>query len=229
MKKNIIIVVVVAVLLVLMLSIGESKASDYVPNYIVENIDGKDIYTIENTSYIKTEEETNIVIIDVVNFGMMVAELYPDIAPITVANFKSLVSDSFYDGLTFHRVIKDFMIQAGDPTGTGAGGSDNTIKGEFSKNGIENNLSHTYGVLSMARQSADEDTEQTMNSASSQFFIVQDNCSHLDGSYAAFGKVINGLEVIDAIAEVSTNSSDKPLEDVVIKTIEFAREYKEGE
>lgn len=132
--------------------------------------------------------------IDVANYGVITAELYADIAPITVTNFVDLVNQHFYDGLTFHRIISGFMIQGGDPLGNGTGGSENTIKGEFSANGIENPLKHTRGVLSMARSIA-------YNSASSQFFIMHADASHLDGSYAAFGKVITGMDVVDAICE----------------------------
>lgn len=126
--------------------------------------------------------------------GAIVAELYADTAPITVANFLSLVDSGFYDGLTFHRIISGFMIQGGDPNGNGTGGSSQRIKGEFSANGVQNDLKHTRGVLSMARSSA-------MDSASSQFFIMHADAPHLDGQYAAFGKVISGMEVVDAICE----------------------------
>lgn len=160
------------------------------------------------------DEETNYVVIQVKEHGSIVVELFPDVAPITVENFKKLVSEDFYDGLTFHRVIKNFMIQGGDPKGNGTGGSDEEIVGEFSANGIENNLKHTRGVLSMARSN-------DPNSASSQFFICHADSAHLNGNYAAFGKVVYGLEVVDSIAAVRTNSSDKPLTNVVIKSIDF--------
>lgn len=124
-----------------------------------------------------------------------VMTLYPDVAPITCENFESLVSEGFYDGLTFHRVCDDFMAQGGDPNGNGTGGSANTIKGEFAQNGVENNLSHQRGVVSMARSSE-------MDSASSQFFICYTDCSFLDGAYAAFGEVTEGMEVIDSFLEV---------------------------
>ncbi len=136
-------------------------------------------------------EKTNIII--ETSEGTIKAELYPEIAPITVANFQNLISEGFYDGLTFHRVIEGFMIQGGDPKGNGTGGSDKKIKGEFSANGVENNLKHERGVLSMARSS-------NMNSASSQFFIMHEEAPHLDGQYAAFGKVTDGIEVVDKIA-----------------------------
>ena len=150
--------------------------------------------------------------IEMENGGIMRLELYPDIAPITVENFLDLVNDGFYDGLIFHRVINNFMIQGGDPTGTGMGGSENTIKGEFAQNGVKNDLSHTRGVISMARS-------QSYDSASSQFFIVHQDSTYLDGSYAAFGKMVDGYDVLDEIATTPTDSSDKPLTDQVIKTI----------
>lgn len=127
--------------------------------------------------------------------GTFIITLYPDVAPITCENFESLVSDGFYDGLTFHRVVDDFMAQGGDPKGNGTGGSAQTIKGEFSANGVENNLSHQRGVVSMARS-------QAMDSASSQFFICYDDCAFLDGNYAAFGEVTEGMDVVDSFLEV---------------------------
>ena len=158
------------------------------------------------------KEENPMVEIEMENGGIMRLELYPDIAPITVENFLDLVNDGFYDGLIFHRVINNFMIQGGDPTGTGMGGSENTIKGEFAQNGVKNDLSHTRGVISMARS-------QSYDSASSQFFIVHQDSTYLDGSYAAFGKMVDGYDVLDEIATTPTDSSYKPLTDLVIKTI----------
>lgn len=137
--------------------------------------------------------------------GIIKAELYPEIAPNTVNNFISLINKEFYDGLIFHRVIKGFMIQGGDPEGVGIGGPGYSIKGEFAMNGFENNLAHTEGVLSMARS-------QMPNSAGSQFFIMHKDAPHLDGQYAAFGKVTEGMEVVNAIAETKTDYSDAPLE-----------------
>lgn len=139
-------------------------------------------------------------------------ELYPDAAPITVANFEKLVKEGFYDGLIFHRVIKDFMIQGGDPTGTGMGGADEKIKGEFIINGVNNMVRHERGVISMAR-SADP------NSASSQFFIVHKTSPHLNGQYAAFGKVVEGMDVVDEIAEAATDYTDKPTTPQVMKKV----------
>lgn len=158
--------------------------------------------------------ETINIKIEMENGKQMYAELYPKTAPITVDNFVSLIKEHFFDGLIFHRVIAGFMIQGGDPTGTGMGGSKNNIKGEFLANGVVNNLKHTRGVLSMARS-------MDPNSASSQFFIMHQDAPHLDGQYAAFGKITKGIEVVDEIASVKTNSNDKPLEEQKIKTIEL--------
>ena len=146
------------------------------------------------------------------NGDVIKAELYPDIAPISVNNFISLINKKFYDGLIFHRVIRGFMIQGGDPEGTGCGGPGYSIKGEFSANGVENNLEHTEGVLSMARSMAPD-------SAGSQFFIMHKNAPHLDGSYAAFGKVIEGMDVVNKIAETATDYSDRPLEEQKLKSV----------
>ena len=141
------------------------------------------------------------------------AELYPEKAPNTVNNFLSLVRHGFYDGLTFHRVIEGFMIQGGDPAGNGTGGPGYTIKGEFRMNGFAgNDIKHLRGVLSMARS-------MMPDSAGSQFFIMHENASHLDGQYAAFGKVIEGMDVVDAIAKTATDMRDKPLEPQMIKTV----------
>ncbi|MCI8388657.1 MAG: peptidylprolyl isomerase [Clostridiales bacterium] len=144
--------------------------------------------------------------------GVITLQLYPDVAPITVANFEKLVKEGFYDGLIFHRVINGFMIQGGDPTGTGMGGSPETIKGEFKTNGVTNNLSHTRGTISMART-------QVKDSASSQFFICHEDATFLDGEYAAFGCVVDGIEVVDKIAGVDTDMRDKPVKDVRMKKV----------
>lgn len=143
------------------------------------------------------------------NGKKMKIELYPDKAPITVANFEKLVKEGFYDGLTFHRIIPGFMIQGGDPEGTGMGGSKDKIKGEFASNGVKNDIKHTRGVISMARS-------MMKDSASSQFFIMHADAPHLDGDYAAFGKVVEGLEVIDEIASVETDYNDRPAEPQVM-------------
>ena len=153
-----------------------------------------------------------IVTIEMENGKTITAELYPEIAPNTVANFVSLVQSGFYDGVIFHRVIPGFMIQGGDPNGTGMGGPGYTIKGEFARNGFrQNNLRHTRGVLSMART-------MMPNSAGSQFFIMHANAPHLDGDYAAFGKVTEGMETVDAIASTRTGFQDRPVEEQKIKT-----------
>ena len=153
------------------------------------------------------------------------AELYPDIAPQSVNNFISLIKKEFYNGLIFHRVIPGFMIQGGDPQGTGMGGPGYSIKGEFASNGFSNDLKHTAGVLSMARS-------MMPDSAGSQFFIMHKTSPHLDGEYAAFGKIIEGQDVIDAIAVVDTDRNDRPLEPQVMKTVTvetFGEEYPEPE
>lgn len=152
-----------------------------------------------------------IVTFEMENGGIIKAELYPEIAPNTVNNFISLVSNGFYNGIIFHRVIRGFMIQGGCPDGTGMGGPGYSIKGEFNQNGFTNNLKHEPGVLSMART-------MMPNSAGSQFFIMHENSPHLDGAYAAFGKVTEGMDVVNAIAETATDFRDKPLEDQKIKT-----------
>ena len=196
-------------------------------NYTIDDVDGKTVYIIEQGKYEQVEEETNMIAIEVRNKGLIIAELYPETAPITVENYKKLVKNKFYDGLTFHRVIKDFMIQTGDPTATGTGGSNEKIKGEFEINGVENPLEHKRGVLSMARAGNDPETEATMNSASSQFFIVQKDSPHLNGKYAAFGEVIKGMDVVDSIAVEATDANDKPINTVTINTIRFVKEYNQ--
>ena len=153
-----------------------------------------------------------MVIIEMDNGGIIKLEIDEKAAPVTAANFLKLVKEGFYDGLTFHRVIKGFMIQGGDPLGNGTGGSKNTIKGEFAANGFNNPIKHTRGVISMAR-AMDPD------SASSQFFIMHADAPHLDGSYAAFGHVVEGLDTVDEIASVRTNFLDKPLTPVVMKRV----------
>ena len=151
-------------------------------------------------------------IIEVEKFGTIELELYKDVAPISVDNFVKLANKGFYNGLTFHRIIRGFMIQGGCPLGNGTGGPGYTIKGEFAANGINNPIKHERGVISMARA-------MDPNSAGSQFFIMHKDAPHLDGQYAAFGKVSKGIEVVDAIASVNTNYYDAPLQKVVIKSI----------
>jgi peptidyl-prolyl cis-trans isomerase B (cyclophilin B) len=166
-----------------------------------------------------------IVTITMANGEVMKAELYPEIAPNTVNNFISLVKKGYYDGLIFHRVIAGFMIQGGCPNGNGMGGPGYSIKGEFSQNGFKNTLKHTEGVLSMARA-------MNPNSAGSQFFIMHQNSPHLDGQYAAFGKLVEGLDVVDSIAQVGTDWSDRPMVPQIIEsmTVEtFGVEYPEPE
>ena len=153
-----------------------------------------------------------IVTIEMESGAVMSGELYPEIAPNTVNNFIALANSGFYDGVVFHRVIPGFMIQGGDPDGNGTGGPGYEIKGEFSANGFENNLSHTRGVISMARSSS-------FDSAGSQFFIMHDDAPHLDGQYAAFGKVIEGIEEVDRICSVRTDYNDKPRVPQVMKKV----------
>ncbi len=159
------------------------------------------------------------------NGDIMKAELYPEIAPVSVNNFISLINKNFYDGLIFHRVIRGFMIQGGDPEGTGMGGPGYSIKGEFASNGVKNDLKHTEGVLSMARS-------MMPDSAGSQFFIMHKTSPHLDGQYAAFGKVIEGMDVVNKIAETATDYNDRPLEEQRLKSVTvecFGVEYPEPE
>ena len=157
-----------------------------------------------------------MIIMELENGKTIEIELYPEIAPISCENFTKLVQDGFYDGLTFHRVIPGFMIQGGCPNGTGMGGPGYTIRGEFAANGVKNPLEHTRGILSMAR-AMDPD------SAGSQFFIMHDDAPHLDGQYAAFGKVTEGMETVDAIASVKCNYNDKPLQDQRMATVTVDR------
>ncbi len=164
-----------------------------------------------------------VITIEMMNGKKITAELYPETAPNTVRNFISLVKKGFYDGLIFHRVISGFMIQGGCPNGTGTGGPGYSIKGEFAQNGFPNSLRHTRGVLSMARA-------MSPNSAGSQFFIMHEDAPHLDGAYAAFGKVTDGMDVVDEIAGVRTDYSDRPLKEQKIKAITaetFGEEYPE--
>lgn len=166
-----------------------------------------------------------IVTITMENGDVIKAELYPEIAPNTVNNFISLINHNFYDGVCFHRVIKGFMLQGGDPDGNGTGGPGYEIKGEFTHNGFKNDLKHTAGVLSMART-------MIPDSAGSQFFIMHKNAPHLDGAYAAFGKVTEGMEVVNQIAETDTDYSDRPLDEQKIKSMTvdtFGVDYPEPE
>lgn len=175
------------------------------------NDSGKEIYISKETE--KKENDKNpVATIEMEDGKVIKLELYPEIAPNTVRNFISLANNKFYDGLIFHRVISGFMIQGGDPEGTGMGGPDYSIYGEFTNNDFENTLLHTKGVISMARS-------RDNNSAGSQFFIMHGDAPNLDGDYAAFGKVIEGLDVVDSIAKMETGSNDKPKKDIKIKFI----------
>ena len=168
------------------------------------------------SKYVKTNEITDLVMITMESGKSIVVKLDPANAPITVANFQKLVSEGFYNGLIFHRVIAGFMVQGGDPTGTGMGGSKETIKGEFLMNGVRNTLSHKRGVISMARTNVPD-------SASSQFFICHADCAFLDGQYAAFGAVVDGMDAVDDIAAVPTDRMDKPLRDQRMKEVCFVK------
>jgi peptidyl-prolyl cis-trans isomerase B (cyclophilin B) len=166
-----------------------------------------------------------IITFEMENGDIMKAELYPEVAPNTVNNFISLVSSGFYDGVIFHRVIQGFMLQGGDPDGTGMGGPGYGIKGEFSQNGVKNDLIHSAGVLSMARS-------MMPNSAGSQFFIMHKDAPHLDGAYAAFGKITEGMDIVDKIAGVRTDRSDRPMDEQKIKSVTvetFGVEYPQPE
>ncbi len=165
--------------------------------------------------YNKTDKITDYVTIEMENGDKITVKLDASAAPLTVENFRKLVSENFYDGIIFHRVIKGFMIQGGDPTGTGMGGSKKKIKGEFASNGVKNPISHRRGVISMART-------QIPDSASSQFFICHADATFLDGEYAAFGEVVEGMEAVDRIAETQTDFRDKPLKDQKIRSVYFS-------
>jgi len=169
--------------------------------------------TAQTANNDKAASNYPIVTMEVEKFGTITLELYPDVAPNTVANFVELANKGFYNGLTFHRIISGFMIQGGCPNGDGMGNPGYSIKGEFSANGVKNNLKHTRGVISMARNNI------SMDSAGSQFFIMHADASYLDGQYAAFGKVIEGMDVVDAIATTPTYASDRPRKEVVIKSV----------
>ena len=183
--------------------------------------------TAANSAISDTTDETSSRLTSTADGGEIVITLHPDYAPITCENFEKLVGEGFYDGLTFHRVVEGFMAQGGDPEGTGMGGSEETIKGEFSSNGVENELSHTRGVVSMAR-SMDPD------SASSQFFICyDDSCTFLDGNYAAFGEVTEGMEVVDDFLKVprqlgSDNEISSPEKPIVMNKVEMIEDDSEG-
>lgn len=183
----------------------------------------KKIIEINNNEKVITMNKNPIATIEMNDSKIIKVELYPDVAPNTVNNFISLANNGFYDGLTFHRVIYGFMIQGGCPEGTGMGGPGYSIKGEFAANGFDNQLKHTAGVISMARS-------MMPDSAGSQFFIMHKDAPHLDGQYAAFGKVVEGMDVVNQIAETDTDFSDKPYDDQIIKSIKvetFGVDYPE--
>ncbi|GAA0857124.1 peptidylprolyl isomerase [Clostridium nitritogenes] len=213
--KFIAILAISAVLSISIVGCSNSKSNEKV----------KEDNTKKQTEEKIDEKDLPEVTIKVKDYGTMKGVLYPNKAPNTVNNFIALANSGFYDNLTFHRVIKDFMIQGGDPEGTGTGGPGYSIKGEFSSNGFDNDLKHTEGVLSMAR-ARDKD------SGGSQFFIMTKDSPHLDGDYAAFGKITEGLDVLHKIEDVKTDSNDKPLNEVKIESIKVdtkGKEYKETE
>ncbi len=196
MKKNILLLVLVLILALMVVGCGIKQPT----NDDVENASGDTQMGIQDEEEVTEnkydEVETNpVATFEIENMGIIKMELYPQIAPETVENFISLVESGFYDGLTFHRTIPGFVIQGGDPSGDGTGGPDYTIIGEFANNGIENNLSHTRGIVSMARG-------QEYNSAGSQFFVIAEDSTYLDGDYAAFGKVVEGMDVVDSIVNL---------------------------
>ena len=201
---------IIALLLVLVISVfAFASCQEETPKFEDLDLTEADVANFEETT-----KRTDYVLIKVKDQGDILVRLFPEVAPETVENFKELVADEFYDGLIFHRVIKDFMIQGGGFKPDMTQKKADAIKGEFKSNGFENNLLHVRGVLSMARTSVKD-------SASSQFFIMHKDSPHLDGEYAAFGIVVDGIEVVDAIAGVKTNYNDQPMEDVVITSIRF--------
>lgn len=176
------------------------------------------------------EGENPVAKIEVSGYGNIYIELYPDVAPNTVNNFISLANSGFYDGVIFHRVIENFMIQTGDPEGTGMGGPGYTISGEFSDNGFKNELAHKRGVISMARMGKDYNGVKAYDSAGSQFFIVHKDSPFLNRQYAAFGQVISGMDVVDAIAESETDNQDRPVKEIVMEKVSvetFGKTYEE--
>ncbi len=188
------------------------------PNRIAPKADEIDLSELASLDGVtESETPTDYVLIDVKSYGKILIRLYPDVAPASVENFKALVSEKFYDGVIFHRVIKGFMIQGGDPDGTGTGGSGTNIFGEFASNGFVNNLAHKRGVVSMARSGLP-------NSASSQFFIchADSGVAHLDGDYASFGYVVYGMDTVDKIAKVNVDGNDKPLAKIEMTSVRFA-------
>lgn len=209
MRKRIIgTLLIIAITSMALIGCSASKKDD---TNLQGNSNNKEIYLSKETEK-KTDDKNPVATIEMDDGKIIKLELYPEIAPNTVRNFISLANSKFYDGLIFHRVISGFMIQGGDPEGTGMGGPEYSIYGEFTNNEFENTLLHTKGVISMARS-------RDNNSAGSQFFIMHGDSPNLDGDYAAFGKVIEGMDVVDSIAQVETDSKDKPKKDVKIKSI----------
>ena len=220
MKNKILVTTVILLLLLTLTACSKGKKTT---TEDLLNID----YNVEGheTTLSKYDTTNPVVALYLENYGSIVIELYKDVATNTVNNFISLVNKGYYDGLIFHRVIRGFMIQGGCPNGTGMGGPGYSIKGEFAQNGVENNLVHDAGVLSMARA-------MHPDSAGSQFFIMHKKAPHLDGAYAAFGKITEGMDVVNKIAETATDYSDRPLEEQKMKkvTVEtFGEEYQEPE
>ena len=213
-RENLIVAIVTVALIVLI--VGGIVIASVLANRPIYDLADKKSYTVSETAtnYVKlnvsyTDDEGKK------HNGDIIVKLDPESAPITVANFQKLVGEGFYDGLIFHRVIENFMIQGGDPQGNGTGGSSEKIKGEFSANGVDNPIKHERGVISMARGS------YSMDSASSQFFIVHKTYPSLDGQYAAFGHVVFGMTSVDGIATIATNSNDKPLKNAIIESAVF--------
>ena len=227
-------ILTVATVAVIVVIVGAIVLTSILANRPIYDLADKDSYTVSKTAtnYVKlnvsyTDDEGNK------HNGDIIVKLDPTNAPITVANFQKLVGEGFYDGLIFHRVIENFMIQGGDPEGTGVGGSDEDIKGEFSKNGVNNTIKHERGVISMARSGEQYDAYGNLidtgyDTASSQFFIVHQTSAHLDGNYAAFGHVVFGMTSVDGIANLTTDGDDKPLKDAIIESAVFVN-YNEEE
>ena len=220
MKRIICLILALIMCAFVLISCKEEETADTTEEdtRIAPKADEIDLSTIESLDGVNVSDEaTDYVLLTVEGYGQILIRLFPDVAPATVANFKKLVSEKFYDGLIFHRVIQNFMIQGGDPEGNGTGGSSETIRGEFANNGFENNLAHVRGVVAMARNSI------SMDSASSQFYICHktSGVKQLDGDYATFGFVVYGMDAVDKIAKVNTNDSDKPLKNVVITSARF--------
>ena len=218
-KKILISVFIVLIVVGVFIFVGVKKVQGTTKT-LTNTISKENGNKVENNEKVNEEENSmyssgiHHATIEIKGYGKIKLELDANNSPITVANFAKLVNEGFYDGLTFHRIIDGFMMQGGDPLGNGTGGSSETIKGEFKLNGVKNRISHVRGVISMARSN-------NPNSASSQFFIVHQDSSHLDGQYAAFGKVFAGFDTLDKIATVKTDGNDRPLTEQKIKSIKF--------